>query len=65
MQAAELIASAVRTKPDLVLCAATGSTPTRCYELLAERAKGEPGLFDSLRCVAAGSRHPAWIARSR
>jgi galactosamine-6-phosphate isomerase len=50
-RAADLIIEAVRAQPHLVLCAATGSTPTRTYELLAERAEAEPSLFGSLRVV--------------
>ncbi|MEM7131043.1 MAG: galactosamine-6-phosphate isomerase [Chloroflexota bacterium] len=34
-RAADLVVDAVRAKPNLTLCLATGSTPTRTYELLA------------------------------
>ena len=36
LRAAKWLHARVREKPDLLLCAATGSTPTRTYELLAE-----------------------------
>ena len=48
-RAAEVIVGEVRRKPDLLLCAATGGTPTRTYELLGERAREERGLFGRLR----------------
>ena len=34
--AAEIVLQAVKIKPDLVLCLATGSTPTRLYEILSK-----------------------------
>jgi galactosamine-6-phosphate isomerase len=50
-RAAELIVAAVRARPDLLLCTATGSSPTRAYELLAERHRREPALFSRLRLM--------------
>lgn len=50
-QAADLIVSLLREDPSLLLCAATGSTPTRTYELLLERYRAEPGLFDRMRVL--------------
>lgn len=47
-QASEHLARALRLKPDSLLCAATGGTPTRTYELLAAQAAREPGLCGSL-----------------
>lgn len=35
---AEVIAEAIEAKADALVCAATGSTPTRAYELLCQRA---------------------------
>ena len=49
--AADEIAEELQAKPDLLLCAATGSTPTRVYQLLIAKAKGAPALFESLRIV--------------
>jgi len=46
--AADLIAKRIHEKPPLLLCLATGSTPTRTYELLATRPKS---LFDQLRIL--------------
>lgn len=49
--AAERVASAIIGKPDLLLCAAGGSTPLRTYELLAgQRSRASDG-FHSLRVV--------------
>lgn len=45
--AAALIRERVARKPDLLLCAATGETPTRTYAHLAET----PGPFADLRIV--------------
>ncbi len=50
-QAAELVVDDLRRSPSLLLCAATGSSPTRAYELLAERRHEAPGLFEALRVV--------------
>jgi galactosamine-6-phosphate isomerase len=50
-RAAALIESAVRSQPNLLLCAAAGSSPARTYELLGERAARERGLFSQLRVV--------------
>ncbi|KKW31056.1 MAG: Glucosamine-6-phosphate deaminase [Candidatus Kaiserbacteria bacterium GW2011_GWC2_52_8b] len=37
--ASEYIAKVIKGKPDAILCLATGATPTRTYELLAEKFK--------------------------
>jgi galactosamine-6-phosphate isomerase len=50
-RAAELIVDELRRAPSTLLCAAAGSSPTRAYELLAERQRVEPGLFDALTVV--------------
>jgi galactosamine-6-phosphate isomerase len=50
-KAAALILDELRAKPGLLLCAPTGSTPTRTYEVLAEKFLKEPSLFDALRVV--------------
>ena len=49
--AAERLAEELRRKPDSLLCLATGRTPMRTYELLAERRTSEPQLFDRMRIV--------------
>lgn len=46
--AAELIAQRIKEKPSLLLCVATGSTPTRTYELLATRPQS---LFSEVRVL--------------
>lgn len=50
-QATNFIAEETRRHPDLLLCAAAGSTPTRTYHLLAERRLTEPHLFAELQVV--------------
>jgi len=49
--ACELIVEELRRQPDLLLCAASGSTPLGCYERLAEQRQAEPQLFDHLRLL--------------
>jgi galactosamine-6-phosphate isomerase len=50
-KASEIIIRQLETNKRLLLCAATGNTPGRTYELLAgEYARG-PGLFDELRVM--------------
>jgi len=49
--AAERVAAQLRAKPRLLLCAASGSTPHRTYELLAEQRRGEPALFEHMRLI--------------
>ena len=46
--AADLIAKRIQENPSLLLCLATGSSPTRAYELLATRPKS---LFDQVRIL--------------
>lgn len=48
---AQRIIRAVSLKPDLLLCPASGFTPLRTYELLAEHAKHHADDFRSLRVV--------------
>jgi len=51
VRAAHLIADEVRRDRRLVIGAATGSTPTRAYELLAEMAAGDSSVFADLRLL--------------
>jgi len=50
-QAAARILEALTSKPDLLLCAAGGSTPLRTYQLLADHRAHSPDTFRSLRVV--------------
>jgi galactosamine-6-phosphate isomerase len=50
-EAADFIADALRAEPDLTLALATGSSPTGCYELLAEYNTHEPDLFERARII--------------
>lgn len=49
--AAAFVLDALRQKPDLLLCAATGHSPTSCYAALAAAYKHEPALFSRLRVI--------------
>lgn len=46
-----LIVAQLRRKPDSLLILATGGTPERAYQLLAERGHAERGLCDHLRIL--------------
>ena len=50
-QVAQIIMNALREKPDLLLCAAAGSTPARAYELLAEQYRRDESSFDQFRVI--------------
>jgi galactosamine-6-phosphate isomerase len=47
--AAQHVAAALRAKPDTLLCLASGATPARTYELLAEAGRRKPALFGRAR----------------
>jgi galactosamine-6-phosphate isomerase len=49
--AAQHVAAAPRAKPDALLCLASGATPARTYELLAEAGRREPALFQRARLM--------------
>jgi putative deaminase/isomerase len=49
--AAGAIVNALRADPGLLLCVASGRTPTRTYDLLAQRCREEPRLFERLRVI--------------
>lgn len=49
--ASEQIFEEIKKKPDLLLSIATGSTPTRAYDILAEKSKIEPQAFNKIRIV--------------
>lgn len=50
--AAGLVTAEIGRKRDLLLCPATGSSPTGLYGELARRAQAAPDLYRSLRVVA-------------
>ncbi len=50
-KAADAVCAQLRAKPDSLLVLATGTTPTRCYELLAEAGDRSPGLFANVRIL--------------
>src|SRR5690349_9411137 len=50
-QAARLILRELDARPDLILCASAGGTPTRTYELLADHVKANPQAFTRMRVL--------------
>jgi len=50
-KAAAIITSQLEIKRDLLLCAATGNSPSGTYELLAEEFGRRPGLFAGMRVL--------------
>ena len=48
---ADLIEGALLHKPDLLLCAASGDTPTRTYQILSEKCQTAPRTFTSMRVL--------------
>jgi len=50
-KASDLICHELEIKPDLLLCAASGSSPLTAYKLLAEKYKENPKLFKKLRIL--------------
>jgi galactosamine-6-phosphate isomerase len=50
-QAADFIVKELREKPDLLLCASSGRTPMRAYELLAAAKTKQRKLFQRLRVI--------------
>lgn len=51
-QAADLVIAEIERKRNLLLCAATGNSPTGLYRALARRAEADPGMFHLLRIIA-------------
>lgn len=51
LRAAKYLHLRVLDKPDLLLCAATGGTPTRTYELLAQSFENHPRQASRLRVI--------------
>ena len=49
--AAERLVERLREEPSTLLCLAAGSTPNRTYELLAQRGRAEPALFEKCRLL--------------
>ena len=50
-RSADLIEGALLHKPDLLLCAASGDTPTRTYQILSEKFQTAPHTFTSMRVL--------------
>jgi galactosamine-6-phosphate isomerase len=50
-QAARLVVAELERQPGLIFCASAGGTPTRLYELLAERYRRQPRLFEKMRVL--------------
>src|SRR5262245_17359827 len=49
--AAHCVCKSLAAKPNLLLCAAGGSTPLRTYDLLAEAQGHTPKIFNALRIL--------------
>ena len=50
-RAADFIVAELKRRPDLLLCASAGGTPTGPYEQLAIRYSRQPQLFKKMRVV--------------
>lgn len=50
-KAKEFIVKEIINKPDLLLCAATGGSPTGTYLSLEKEFQRKPGLFDKLKVI--------------
>lgn len=50
-KARDIIFREINNNKKLLLCTATGETPTGTYELLGKEYKKQPGLFDQLRII--------------
>ena len=50
-KAMEIILEQIAHKKDTLLCAATGSSPTKTYELLSSAYTNQPELFSELRVI--------------
>jgi len=46
-----IVVDELRKKSDMLLCAATGNSPTKTYELLGEEYKKQPKIFSQFRVV--------------
>jgi galactosamine-6-phosphate isomerase len=49
--ACEFMVGELERRPNLLLCASAGATPTRAYELLAEERGRRPALFERMRVL--------------
>jgi len=49
--ASEVICAEAREKPRMLICLATGASPTRTYELLSLKRGAHPGLFEQVRIL--------------
>ena len=50
-EAANLVIAGLKRRPDLLLCASAGGTPTGLYQSLAAHYHANPGLFAKLRVL--------------
>jgi galactosamine-6-phosphate isomerase len=51
LKAKNIVIEQIRKKPDLLLCAASGSSPTQAYNLIVAEYRKHPQLFSRLRIV--------------
>ena len=50
-RAKTIIVSEIINKPDLLLCAATGASPTGTYQLLADEFRIQPEIFNKIKII--------------
>lgn len=50
-KAKDIIVDCLKENPNLLICAASGSSPSGAYELLGEEYKKQPELFDDLQII--------------
>ena len=51
LKAEEFISESIHHKKNLLLCAATGNSPTETYRLLADNYRKNPALFSQIRVI--------------
>ena len=59
LKAKEIVTSELGQHKALTLCAATGGSPTRMYELLVEEASRQPELFSQFTVLKLDERSKA------
>jgi galactosamine-6-phosphate isomerase len=50
-KAKDIVVQELRIKPNLLLCAATGASPTETYRLLGNEYQKQPGLFSKIQIL--------------
>ncbi len=58
--AASLVLAELKKKPDLLICASAGGTPSGLYDLLVKASHRRPSLFESLRVLQIDEWLDVW-----